>query len=216
ALRRPGESELAWQTDVQPRYPTDRWAAGDAFRDWYAPVLPAQLPAGDYELLVGLGGPMASIGQVQVQELQRTFAAPAPEHPLKANLGGTIELLGYDQDRPSYKPGSTARIILYWQGAAPMTDSYTAFVHVLDAGQHVVAQVDSIPAHAQLPTTAWLPGQVVSDAYDLPLKADLPPGAYQLEVGFYRGDTGIRLKASSTDVRAIDDGLLIGTLTVSG
>jgi len=74
--------------------------------------------------------------------------------------------------------------------------------------------VDSVPEHGQLPTTAWLPGEIVQDSYELPLKRDLAPGTYQLEVGFYRADTGVRLKASSGNVPAIDDGLLIGQLTV--
>jgi hypothetical protein len=150
-----------------------------------------------------------------VQERKRTFAAPSPEHPLRANLGGSIEFLGYDQDKPAYTPGSSARITLYWRAVAPMSDSYTAFVHLLDAGRHVVSQMDAIPRQGQAPTNSWLPNEVVQDVYQLPLKPDLAPGSYQIEVGFYRGDTGVRLKATSSDASAIDDGLVIGPLIVT-
>ncbi|MFI5268165.1 MAG: hypothetical protein ACHQ7M_12395, partial [Chloroflexota bacterium] len=215
ALQQDGQANPAWQSSAAPSFPTGQWRAEDVFRDWYDPVLPPQLAPGTYRVLAGLGGQLTPIGQVQVLERKRTFAAPSPQHPLTANLGGSIELLGYDQDRPAYAPGSTAKITLYWRGAAPMADSYTAFVHVLDTSRHVVTQVDAIPDHGQAPTNAWLPDEVVQDVYELPLKADLAPGTYQLEAGFYRGDTGVRLKATSPDVRTIDDGLLIGPLLIT-
>jgi hypothetical protein len=215
ALRRPGDAEPAWQTSAAPRYPTSQWRAGDAFRDWRDAVLPAQLAPGGYQLLVGMGGELIPLAEVQIQERKRTFEAPSPEHRLRAELGGSIQLLGYDQDKPGYKPGSSARITVYWRGAEPMAASYTGFVHLLDSGRHVVSQMDTVPDRGMLPTTAWLPGEIVQDAYDLPLKPDLPPGTYQIEVGFYRPDTGLRLKAISSDVPAIDDGLLVGSLVVT-
>jgi 4-amino-4-deoxy-L-arabinose transferase-like glycosyltransferase len=215
ALQQPGQSQPAWEAAARPRFPTGQWRPGDVFRDWYDPALPPQLAPGTYQLLAGMDGNLVALGQVQVLERKRSFDLPSPSHPLRAELGGSIELLGYDQDKPAYAPGSTARITLFWRDAAPMADSYTAFVHILDSGRHVVAQVDSLPAHGQSPTNAWLPNEVVEDQYELPLKAELAPGAYRIETGFYRGDTGMRLEATSADVQAIDDGLLIGTLTIA-
>jgi hypothetical protein len=43
------------------------------------------------------------------------------------------------------------------------------------------------------PTTTWLPGEIIADAYSLPLPADLPAGEYRLIVGFYNPTTGERL-----------------------
>ncbi|HVA26095.1 MAG TPA: glycosyltransferase family 39 protein [Chloroflexota bacterium] len=215
ALEQDGQVSPAWQFSASPGFPTGQWRAGDVFRDWQDPVVPPQLTPGTYRVLAGMGGHLAPIGQVQVQGRKRTFAAPSPEHPLTASLGGSIELLGYDQDKPAYAPGSTAKITLYWRGTAAMAASYTAFVHVLDSGRHVVAQVDAIPAHGQAPTNSWLPGEVTRDVYELALKPALDAGAYQLEAGFYRGDTGVRLKATSPDVSVVDDGLLLGPLTVT-
>ena len=214
-LVRADDNSVAWQASSPPPFPTAQWRPGDQFRDWYDPVLPPTLAAGTYQLLASMGGLRAPIGQVQVLERSRSFAAPTPQHALHATLGSGIELLGYDQDKASYAPGSTAKLTLYWRSREPVTDSFTAFVHLLDGGRHVAAQMDTVPDHGQAPTNAWLPGEVVADAYELPLRTDLAPGSYQIETGFYRGDTGVRLKAASPDVQAIDDGLLIGTLTVT-
>ena len=190
-------------------------AARRRLSDWYDPVLPPDLAPGVYQLSVGMSGDMAPLAQVQVLERKRVFANPSPQHGVTADLGDSIELLGYDQDKPAYAPGATARITVYWRDAAPMAGSYTAFAHILDSGRHVVSQVDAIPQGGQSPTNAWLPNEVVQDEFLLPLKPDLAPGSYQIELGFYRADTGVRLKATSSDVRAVDDGLLVGLLTVT-
>ncbi|MBV8086379.1 MAG: hypothetical protein JO247_16350, partial [Chloroflexi bacterium] len=212
----PSTGASPWNWSAGPSFPTGEWRPGDVFRDWYDPVLPAQLAPGSYQLLVGMGSGMVPVGQVQVQERSRDFTTPSPQHRVQADLAGAIQLLGYDDaDLPTYKRGETAHLKIYWRGQAPIADSYTEFLHVLDAGRHVVAQVDTVPGGGQLPTTSWLPGQIVADNYDLSLKPDLTPGTYQLEAGFYRADTGVRLHATSSDADVIDDGILIGTLTVS-
>jgi hypothetical protein len=52
----------------------------------------------------------------------------------------------------------------------------------------VLAQADRVPAGGARPTTGWLPGEVVADAYPLPLAA-----AAGLRVGLYDPATGERL-----------------------
>ena len=41
-----------------------------------------------------------------------------------------------------------------------------------------MAVVDAVPVHFAYPTTAWRPGEVVADVYDLALPVDAPPGSY--------------------------------------
>lgn len=43
-----------FQRDRAPGFPTDRWRAGDRVLDYHRLELPANLPAGDYQLVVGL------------------------------------------------------------------------------------------------------------------------------------------------------------------
>ncbi|MCB0177814.1 MAG: hypothetical protein KDI62_06275, partial [Anaerolineae bacterium] len=75
--------------------------------------------------------------------------------------------------------------------------NYTVFVQLLnDAGQ-VVAQVDQQPLAGAAPTTTWLPGEVLTDTYTLPLSSDLPAGSYRLIAGFYNAATGERLPVDS-------------------
>jgi hypothetical protein len=93
--------------------------------------------------------------------------------------GPLIALPGYRLARD----GDALRLTLVWQAAGAPGD-FTRFVHLLDAGGNIVAQVDGAPAGDSYPTGQWQPGEVVADALTFDLSA-LPPGEYRVAVGFY-------------------------------
>src|SRR5437867_460538 len=63
----------------------------------------------------------------------------------------------------------------------PVRD-YTAFVHVLDAQNQIVAQEDSPPRQGSYPTSLWDAGEVVDDPHPLSFGSAL---GQQLEIGLY-------------------------------
>jgi hypothetical protein len=73
----------------------------------------------------------------------------------------------------------------------------TVFRQVLSAEGQVVAQADSEPNRGLYPTTAWRPGEVVSDAQELVLPIDLPEGEYTILVGMYHWPDMERLAVTS-------------------
>jgi hypothetical protein len=77
--------------------------------------------------------------------------------------------------------------------------SYTVFTHLLDAQETVFGQTDSIPLRGEAPTTSWLPGEVITDEYEIVVDPEAQPGAYQLEIGMYDASSGKRL--SVYDIR---------------
>ncbi len=194
------------------RHPTGRWQEGEAVRDYRKLLVPAAVPPGRHALQVELIegeralGPAVRLGSVEVRERPRQFAVPAMQHRLDVDFGAGARLLGYDLEPASPRPGEAMRLTLYWQGRAPMATSYTVFAHLLDTGQKVVAQHDGPPLAGASPTTAWVTDEVASDAHELALPKDLPPGRYQLEVGMYDAATGERLpvSAGTTLARAAD------------
>ena len=63
------------------------------------------------------------------------------------------------------------------------------------------------------PTTTWVPGEVVVDAYEIPIRADAPPGAHVIEVGMY--DPGTLQRLSVLDpTGAVGDRILLGDVQV--
>jgi hypothetical protein len=82
---------------------------------------------------------------------------------------------------------------LFWRAETEIDTAYTVFIQLLNESGQVVAQIDAPPQGGAAPTTTWLPGEILPDAYSLPLPANLPPGPYRLITGLYRPDTGARL-----------------------
>ncbi len=128
----------------------------------------------------------------------------SPSHPLRAELGGQMRLLGYDLAPLPARSGDELTVTLTWQAATAMGLDYTIFVHLLDMDGDKVAQHDGRPWDGvPLPTSSWREGEVLRDVHVLTLPADLPPGVYQLQLGAYYWPTGDRLPV-------VEDGRVVG------
>ena len=69
---------------------------------------------------------------------------------------------------------------------------YTVFVHVRDEAGATVSQGDGPPAQGLYPTSLWQPGEIIRDERRVLLDS-LPPGRYDLVVGLYDLNSGVRL-----------------------
>ncbi len=106
--------------------------------------------------------------------------------PLEANLGDEVKLLGYHLDEPSYHPGDTINVTLYWLALQEMEENYKVFVHLTDQEEtRLIAQSDRWPVYNFSPTTRWRPGEMVWDRHEIQIPADEVPGSYGLATGMY-------------------------------
>jgi uncharacterized membrane protein len=200
ALRRTdGATRLrGLEEPVGVSYPSSQWKRSDLVRDWHDLQLPPDIPTGDYELTLRVleGGRtigQASLGRVQVRGRPHQFDVPEIQHPLEARLGDGVLFLGYDLSSEDVKPGDTLHLTLYWQALSEMQVSYTVFTHLLDANERTWGQMDSIPLRSEAPTTSWIPGEIITDGYDMIVDPASPPGSYAIEIGMYDATTGQRL-----------------------
>ena len=120
-----------------------------------------------------------------------------PAYQMDNRLGDVARLAGYDADVIEGDGAVRLDLTLHWDVLAQPGKGYTAFVHVLDDQNRVVAQQDSPPGGGLQPTTTWLPGDRIVDRYDIALPSGLH-GAYRIEVGLYDPATGARLPASGS------------------
>jgi len=222
-----GEGWLLWQdAPVQGTYPTGQWASGEVVKDRYALTIDPSIPPGEYdiELLVGIPGEeplttaagegVLSLGRLQVEVVERQFTVPPMQHSMRANLGGQVELLGYDLESETVQAGDSLRLRLYWRALSGMAESYTVFTHLLDGQGQVWGQKDNPPMEGRYPTTLWVAGEVVSDEYAVPVRDDAPAGEYTIEVGMYRLETGERLPILDGEGQVMGDRVLLGSVTV--
>ena len=137
------------------------------------------------------------------------FESPPISHPLSARFEDTIALLGYDLEPETLAPGDTLHLTLYWQSLKPMSRPYTVFTHLVGLRDQLVGQRDNMPLRGVVPTTCWVPGEIIADPYDILINSQAPPGNYTLETGFYLWETGERLPV--TGPTAIPDQRVILT-----
>jgi hypothetical protein len=206
-----------------PQHTTYLWQPGEVVRDQQVWAIPPHTPPGRYAIRFrALDGEEQPCGPVWACEQgldvvapQRQTDLPTMQHKVGANFADRATLLGYDLSPESPHPGETLRLTLYWRAEQEMQHSYKVFAHLLDAAGRIHTQHDAVPADWRRPTTGWLPGEIVTDAHELPVDADAPPGGYLLEVGLYEEQTGTRLPLLDGTGRAVDERVMLETVEVS-
>lgn len=203
-----GDRVMAELTEkpVAGTYPTAWWKAGELVRDPHALPIPATVPPGHYRLALSLvraadgrlvtakqGQHRMELGKIEVQGRAHRFEPTTPQHPQVVQLGGSVELIGYDLPFPQPDSRRSISLTLHWHALATPDRTYHTFVHLLDAGGTIVAQHDGPPGDGQLPTLGWLPGEYLTDPHTLQLPPDLPAGEYRLSIGLYDPATNIPL-----------------------
>jgi len=117
-----------------------------------------------------------------------------------ATFGDRLALQTYGFAMTQVSPGRVVGVVLEWEGLQPMDRDYTACVHLVDGQGRRWAQVERLlRRRGQQPTSDWQPGSQSLERYTLSLPANIPPGAYWLEVGVYDALAGEELPG--TEVR---------------
>jgi hypothetical protein len=102
--------------------------------------------------------------------------------PLARTLSGGIRLLGYDLPSGEAQSGDQIRLALFWQVTDAIPDNRQSQVQLVsaDGGQIVAGSAHRHPGG--VPTSRWLPADVIRDDFALALPPDLKPGSYHLAV----------------------------------
>ncbi|GIK43182.1 MAG: hypothetical protein BroJett011_70150 [Chloroflexota bacterium] len=123
-------------------------------------------------------------GEVEVEVLPRSFTLPPIPQPLAVNFNNQVQLLGYDLPTRRIQPGERLPLTLYWQGLAYMGEDYQVFDNLLDSQQRRWGGYDRRPRDGYS-TLLWAPGEVITDAFGVPVDPAAPPGIYTLDIGLY-------------------------------
>jgi hypothetical protein len=218
---------------VDGGYPTALWARGEIVREQRELVIAANVPGGEYHLVVGLyhaasgerlrlkrwlfnAGQLLTLGTVAVQGRPVTFVRPKGiQHPTEARLGEHAAFIGYGLSAESAPPGSTLTLTLYWQALGPMSQSYKVFTHLVGPDGEIWGQKDSLPGEGSLPTSGWVEGEYLVDSYQILVKPEAPSGEYVIEIGMYEESMGTRLTAFDARGQAIGDKIVLGKMQVT-
>ncbi len=175
--------------DVSLDYPlaADEWQTGHVYRlhpEW---LLPLDIPAGEYPILLN----DVKAGTIMVNAVERSFELDPNLNSRGIQVGdlGFIHALLLDR--------STNVAKLIWEVNQPDSLNYAAFFQLLDDDFSVLYQVEREPGRA---TSQTVQGEIIEVTEEMP--ADIVEEARYLVTGFVNPITGVRLP-----IIRISDGL---------
>ncbi|MBI5931329.1 MAG: glycosyltransferase family 39 protein [Chloroflexi bacterium] len=111
------------------------------------------------------------------------------------------------------KRGGTLNVSLWWSAPQTPSISYSISVFLMDGDGILRAQDDSAPQNGKVPTTTWIPDQVVFDSHAIKIPKNLSAGEYQLAVKVYNSADG-QILHILTDSAISQEYLIIGAVQV--
>jgi len=122
----------------------------------------------------------------QKERIEANVLAAVPEikHPVGAELGGAVRLLGVDVDATTVKPGGKLEITYYWEVLKELQGEWKLFVHLEKSRQK--RQILDHNAIGELyPIERWKAGDIIRDVQRVTVDADFPAGPAELWIGIY-------------------------------
>lgn len=228
--------DLVYEFTTDSHLISPAWWPNEVIVERFDFALPHHLPAGRYPLSVSLKNlsrdallpldlPLGSLTVAAQAEPPQTDHLLANFRQRVGLVGATAVADGQRQRAPwpaaealAVQPGDTINLVLEWESLAAAEESYTVFVHLIDAQNVPHVALDYTPLGGSAPThlwiPKWLPGQRLLDPYRLPIPAGLPPGMYAIEVGLYEMVSGRRLHISDAAGNLNGDRFILGTVQV--
>jgi len=193
--RRWGQAETA-------AYPSAAWRSGERAVGVARLDVDPSLPPGSYRLDSGFSagsgqarildaGPWGGEGLAQARgPLVRLVSRSAPlaaeslalDRRLDAALDGA-RLIGVDFDRETARAGERVRVSLFWESVGARPEPREVSLIVRRRGGPALQELRGVPVDGTYPITAWKPGEIVRDTWDVTLPATLPAGDIELAVG---------------------------------
>ncbi len=134
--------------------------------------------------------PQAELGDAQLMLLSHNFSVLTSGHTVGLERGQTSIPLAL---HGPLQANNILVLNVVWQPLQPFADDLKVFVHLVDSNDNVLAQFDGRPQEGTHPTSRWISGEIINDAYPILVPPDAPPGPYRVFIGLYNQTTLQRL-----------------------
>lgn len=132
------------------------------------------------------------------------------KEPHSRNEGGDVTLLGVEMPRTVYT-GNKFPVTLHFKVTSDITGDWKIFIHFDGPGHRFHGDHD--PLGGKFKTRFWSAGTYITDPYVVPSnhtsRVGTPSGIYQVWMGFFRGETRMKVLNGPKDNR-----IHIGTIEV--
>ncbi len=119
---------------------------------------------------------------------------PEAQYQLFTPLDDHLALLAYDLPQAAARPGDQVPLTLYWKAVGPVSQDLSVFVHLIGPDGQLWGQSDKVRPLPYFPTNRWPLNRYFRDEHLAAIRADAPPGEYQLIAGLWNRSTGARLR----------------------
>ena len=111
--------------------------------------------------------------------------------------------------------GQTLRVGTLWQALGPQDRPWTLFVHLAKPGdRYETFAVNVQPQNGAWPATRWTDGDWWEDSTMLDLPNDLPPGVYDVRMGWFDERDGQRVGVRTAAGELTGDYATVGEIEV--
>lgn len=179
---------------IFPVFPAENWQPLHV-STYHVMAVPEDAEPGIVALQVALDYKAAILGRNKLATL--VVALPTPAE-LPAEIDGQIaDAILYHAEVTQVE--HTLQVALDWGVTRPLNQDYQVLVHLIPVNETApVAFGDGLPLGGRYPTSYWLPGEIIPDSHVISLE-NVPPGGYQIFVGFYVLETFERLRDAEKD-----------------
>jgi 4-amino-4-deoxy-L-arabinose transferase-like glycosyltransferase len=139
-------------------------------------------------------------------------AEPQPTRRLDANLGGQLDVLGWDvtdlDDRPvkDVVPRRRYRFVIYYRVVERISGAWETFLHI-DGFQRRF-NGDHKTLDGKYSFALWQVGDLIADRHEIELEPNFTPGNYQVFFGLYSGSRRLPVKRGAHHEDRVQGGTL--------
>lgn len=209
--------ELATVRPFDDLYSSEKWQEGDKLAIPFKFIVPDDFSDGTYwlgleildtksNIVVPLADlPKDSRPDIWLALLRRgqppDLELEQPARQLTSNMSweNGLTLQSLEIPEGSLVDEDLLPVLLKWRVSEPIEQHLTSFVHLVDSEGQILGQIDRTPGNGRWPTSSWLPGDTVSEIYQLELSGGNPLGCYGLRFGFYDALGNLAMEASGKD-----------------
>jgi len=138
--------------------------------------------------------------------------APAPKHPLSANLGDKLDVLGWDtldlqgHAVDAVEAGRRYVFVIYFRVVQPISGSWETFIHV-DGFQRRF-NGDHPTLAGKYPFGLWHIGDFIADRSEFTLDPNFGSGKYRVYFGLYSGNRRLEVRRGQAVENRLEAGFL--------
>ena len=183
-----GQEELTLLLETLAKAPPDYCVSFDSI-GWDYLVRTSWFQEG-YELVQAFESPYDGASPLTIWRYRFRAFDMGERRPLNVRLPSEVALMGYRYWPDRIQPGEAVYVTLFLRAAQPVTDSFRAVVRIISPSDGVGwAQRETHVSESSTLTEWWQTDDVIAQRLVLTTTANIPIGAYHLEVSAAEPDS---------------------------